>query len=151
MRLWKVFEKSSGPFHREKYRPSVKISLAHGTNILLVGFQLIDLSFVELTSLYRNSSMTCAEGWVLSIEYFTPIESSVLRQYKAAVILGGLTLMTMMACRVFRLLRLNSQADSSSSTVELSVIRYRMRRYDGEEMERVFDEGCEGSLQNSSS
>ena len=73
------------------------------------------------------SAMVGIEGFVMALE-FLPFESTVSYQYQAVAILGGLVFLNTMACRVFRLLRLDkidTPADAYSSSIPMSVMQFR--------------------------
>ncbi|KAK7685239.1 hypothetical protein QCA50_011602 [Cerrena zonata] len=71
--------------------------------------------------------MACLEGCVLSIEFSTVLEASILFQYEAAVLAAGLVFLNSMACRVFRLLRrLKIEGETTiGQSVEMSGMHFR--------------------------
>lgn len=73
------------------------------------------------------SPMACLEGCVLSIEFSTVLEASILFQYEAAVLAAGLVFLNSMACRVFRLLRrLKIEGETTiGQSVEMSGMHFR--------------------------
>ena len=53
--------------------------------------------------------MLFIEGWLMAMEFVIPLEHFVRLQYQAIVLTAGLVLLNTMACRVFRVLRLDTR------------------------------------------
>lgn len=72
------------------------------------------------------STVIVVESCVLSVEYLVPLRDSVLLQYKTAAIFGSVISMNAMACRVFRLLRLDLGifGDTPGSSMHLSTMHF---------------------------
>ena len=72
--------------------------------------------------------MVGIEGFVMALE-FLPFEPTVSYQYQAVAILGGLVFVNSMACRVFRLLRLDKVdtpgEEAYSSSILMSIMQFR--------------------------
>ena len=52
--------------------------------------------------------MVLVEGFVMFVEFSPTFEPLVANQYQSVAITGGLVILNAMACRVFRLLRLEN-------------------------------------------
>ena len=68
--------------------------------------------------------MVLVDGFVMFAEFSSPLEPLIVYQYQAVAIMSGLVLLNTLACRVFRLLRLESGEKAYSHPTSVSAIRF---------------------------
>ena len=74
--------------------------------------------------MFPDSPMVFVEGFVMFTEYSSSLEPLAASQYQALANMFGLVLLNVMACRVFRLLRLESRGNVYSRPTSVSTIRF---------------------------
>ena len=70
------------------------------------------------------SPMILVEGFVMFVEFSPAFEPVVAYQYQSVAITGALVILNAMACRVFRLLRLESHGNVGSQSLSTSTMRF---------------------------
>ena len=77
------------------------------------------------TKAINSRPMAGIEVFVLLIEFGTTFEPLIAFQYQAFAVVAGLVFLNAMECRVFRLLRLDTEEDIRSLGVPLSSMQFR--------------------------
>lgn len=68
--------------------------------------------------------MVLVEGLVMFVEFSHTFEPVVAYQYQSVAIASALVILNAMACRVFRLLRLESGGDVDSQPISISPLTF---------------------------